>query len=144
MGSMIGESDGRFQLSDGRSLGYCELGDPQGELIFFVGGYPGSRWMAYLFAGSLRPGIRLVGIDRPGMGLSDFKPGWRMLDWLDDLVELANHFQHDRFAILGWSGGTPYMAACAYKIPGYLSACGLLACMGPSEVSVKGAMLVPK
>jgi pimeloyl-ACP methyl ester carboxylesterase len=75
---VIGDSDRRFQLADGRSLGYCELGDPQGKLIFFVGGYPGSRWMAHLFAGSPMPGIRLVGVDRPGMGLSDFRPEWRI------------------------------------------------------------------
>jgi pimeloyl-ACP methyl ester carboxylesterase len=39
----------------------------------------------------------------------------------------------DRFAVLGISGGGPYAAACAFKIPGRLSATGIVSGMGPPD-----------
>jgi pimeloyl-ACP methyl ester carboxylesterase len=96
--------------------------------------------MARLLAGGAASGVRLVGIDRPGSGLSDFKPGWRMLEWPGDVVQLGERLTRERFAILGWSGGAPYAAACAYQVPDQISACGLVASMGPADMDVRGAM----
>ena len=64
------------------------------------------------------------------MGRSSFKPHRRLLDWPDDVVELANHLHLDRFAVVGVSGGAPYALACAYKLPHRLNTCGILAGVG--------------
>ncbi len=51
------------------------------------------------------------------MGLSDFEPGRKILDWPNDVIQLADALEIDRFGVEGVSGGGPYAAACAYKIP---------------------------
>ncbi len=76
-----------IKLKDGRTLGYAEYGAPKGKPIFEFHGNPSSRLGSILFdeaAGKL--GIRVIGIDRPGMGLSDYKPGRKLLDRPDDVI----------------------------------------------------------
>ena len=54
-----------------------------------------------------RVGIRLIGLDRPGIGRSDPKAGYQLLDWPDDVMELADQLGIERFAVEGLSGGGP-------------------------------------
>lgn len=67
------------------------------------------------------------------MGRSDFQPGRTLLDWPDDVADLADALGIDRFAVLGYSGGAPYAAACAYRLPHRLTACGIVGGGGPAE-----------
>jgi pimeloyl-ACP methyl ester carboxylesterase len=122
-------------LSDGRRLGFAEFGDRQGKPVFYFHGFPGSRLEAQLAEKiSLDTHVRFIGIDRPGYGLSNFKPNRQLTDWPDDVAELADVLGFDRFSILGVSGGGPYAAACAYKIPHRLDAVGIICGMGPVDV----------
>ena len=119
-------------LKDGRRLGYGEWGDRAGEPLFHFHGYPGSRYEAVLaHEAAARAGTRFISLDRPGMGLSSFKQDRQLLDWPDDVVEVADALGIDRFAVIGMSGGGPYAAACAYKIPDRLTACGIIAGLAP-------------
>jgi pimeloyl-ACP methyl ester carboxylesterase len=61
-------------------------------------------------------GLRVIAPDRPGMGGSDFQAGRGFSDWPADVVALADSLGIERFAVLGNSGGGPYVAACAAKI----------------------------
>ncbi|MDQ4079090.1 MAG: alpha/beta hydrolase, partial [Chloroflexota bacterium] len=73
--------DKSIQLKDGRLLGYAEYGDPAGQPIFFFHGWPGSRLEARpLTEPAAVHGARVIAADRPGFGLSDFKPGRTILD----------------------------------------------------------------
>jgi pimeloyl-ACP methyl ester carboxylesterase len=128
-------------LRDGRSLGYAEFGDPEGRPVFHFHGFPGSRLEAKLVdEAAVKAGVRLIGADRPGMGLSDFQPRRQILDWPDDVIELADALEIDRFAVEGISGGGPYAAACARKIPDRLTACVIIAGMGPIDLGTEGMM----
>mgnify|MGYP002153793454 CR=1 FL=1 len=130
-----------FRLRDGRLLGYAEFGNLEGKPVFYFHGYPASRLEGrFLDRVAARHGVRLIAVDRPGMGLSDFKPGRTILDWPDDVVELADTLEIDRFAVEGMSGGGPYSAACAYKIPERLTACGIVGGMGPIDLGTQGMM----
>lgn len=44
------------------------------------------------------------------------------LDWPDDVADLADELELDRFVVLGGSGGGPFAAACAFRIPARLTA----------------------
>jgi pimeloyl-ACP methyl ester carboxylesterase len=78
-------------------------------------------------------GFRLIGVDRPGMGLSDFQPERQILDWPDDVVALADALGIERFSVVGNSGGGLYAAACAYQIPKRLVSCGLVSSFAPLD-----------
>jgi hypothetical protein len=63
--------DQTIQLRDGRTLRYAEYGQSRGKALLYFGA---SRLEARLLAEQAKQaGIRLIGIDRPGMGLSHFK-----------------------------------------------------------------------
>ena len=122
-------------LADGRQLGFAEFGDRKGKPIFYFHGFPGSRLEARLAEKiSLDTQVRFIAIDRPGYGLSSFKPGRTLVNWADDVVDLANSLRLERFSILGVSGGGPYAAACAAKIPHRLDSVGIVCGMGPVDV----------
>ncbi len=126
--------DNILRLTDGRLLGYGEYGDPEGKPLFFFHGMPGSRLEAQLgHEAANELGVRLIAPERPGYGLSDFKARRTFLDWPQDVVELADALNVERFAVGGVSGGGPYVAACAFKIPERLTAAGIVSGVGPFQ-----------
>jgi pimeloyl-ACP methyl ester carboxylesterase len=126
--------DQTIELKDGRRLGYAEYGDPGVEPVVLVHGTPGSRLYWESFPGfPFRPDLRIIAPDRPGYGLSDWKPGRTLSDWPDDVVELADALGTKRFAILGVSGGGPETLACAWKIPERITVAGILHSPSPTN-----------
>jgi pimeloyl-ACP methyl ester carboxylesterase len=69
------------------------------------------------------------------MGLSDYEPGRTLVDWPDDVLQLADALGLERFAVLGISGGGPYAAVCAWKLSGQLTRAGIVSCLAPLDVS---------
>ncbi len=132
------------ELSDGRSLSFASFGDPAGRPVFYFHGFPGSRFEPQSnHEAYLKAGIRLLALDRPGIGYSTRKNKRQLLDWPDDVVEVAKILNLEKFSVLGVSGGGPYALACARAIPGYLDkvtvACGLGPMDAPNATS--GMML---
>jgi pimeloyl-ACP methyl ester carboxylesterase len=129
-------ADQQIKLTDGRRLGYAEYGHPDGRPVFFCHGFPGSRidWLMFdSDDSSLGSKARIIAIDRPGIGLSDFQDGRSFLDWPSDVIELADVLKLDKFAVLAVSGGGPYGEVCAYKIPDRLTATAIVSGMGPAD-----------
>jgi len=123
-----------LQLRDGSVLGYAEYGDPKGQPVFLMHGYPDSRIVRNpddALTASL--GVRLIIPDRPGIGLSNFKPAHSLLERIDDVIELADALGLSRFAVLGWSAGGPYALACAYKFPERLTRVGVACGFAPFD-----------
>jgi pimeloyl-ACP methyl ester carboxylesterase len=101
-------------LRDGRNLAFCEYGAPRGATVFWFPGTPSSRLFIPPDTQALeRRGLRLVVVERPGYGVSDPLPTRTLLDWPDDVAQLADAIDVERFAVVGFSGGGPYAAACA-------------------------------
>lgn len=124
-----------LKLKDGRNLGYIEYGDPQGKPVFFFHGWPGSRFSGKeTDKAAKKIGVRVISTDRPGIGLSDYKENRKLLDWPDDVIELANHLRIKRFSLMGVSGGGPYVAVCAYKIPERIIKAGIVVGLAPTNI----------
>jgi len=130
--------DFSIRLSDGRNMGITSVGRDDGFPIFHFHGSGSSRLEVKLLAEqAYEEEVRLIGLDRPGIGLSDPKTGYRLLDWPDDVVEVADQLGIERFAVEGLSAGGPYALACAYKIPRRLTACGLISTVSPPDLMRK-------
>lgn len=126
----------RVKLKDGRSICCAQYGQPEGKPIMHFHGTPSSRLegnRASVKRTAEQLGVRLLFPDRPGIGGSDFQPQRTLLDWADDVSELADHLELDQFAVLGLSGGVPHAAACAYKMPERLTAVGLMGGISPTD-----------
>lgn len=118
-----------IQLPDGRKLAYNEYGASNGKPLFYFHGTPGSRLEATLYMNEemLQSfDARLIAVDRPGMGLSDFQPDRCLLDFPNDILALADSLGIERFSILTYSLGGPYGFACAYAIPPRLHKVGIV------------------
>jgi pimeloyl-ACP methyl ester carboxylesterase len=122
------------RLRDGRRLGYSERGLPGGSPVLDFHGNPGSRLS---FWGEdevvARAGVRLIGVDRPGIGLSDPGPGRCVADWAADVEGLADALGLGRFAVMGHSVGGAYAAACAFGLPDRVTAAGLVSPIIPLD-----------
>ncbi len=122
------------QLSDKRRLAYAEYGEPNGPAVFLFHGLPGSRLSWGLLPGNPFPlGLRFIALDQPGYGQLDSKPHRIVLDWSDDVAELADVLEMEKFGVLGMSGGGPGALACAWKMPERLTSVGVVACPAPTN-----------
>lgn len=110
--------DGRVNLPGGRVLGYREYGEPSGRPLLHCHGVLSSRWEGYWVHEAARQrGVRLITIDRPGIGISDPAPRYRLEHWASDVRFLADSLGLARCSVMGVSGGTPYALACAQAWP---------------------------
>ena len=126
--------DDGIALQDGRWLAYAEFGDPAGRPVLFFHATPGYRLNPWLTDAELRSaGVRLIAADRPGVGRSTPQPRRVLLDWPDDVRQLADALGLERFAVVGFSNGGPHAAACAYKLGPRVSATALVAPLPPLD-----------
>jgi pimeloyl-ACP methyl ester carboxylesterase len=118
-----------YQLPDGRQLGYNEYGPSSGKPLFYFHGSPTARIEFELYGNESilhTLNVRVIAADRPGMGLSDFQPDRRLLDWPKDVLAIADHLNIEHFAVLAYSLGAPSAAACAFSIPQRLTKLGIV------------------
>lgn len=104
---------GKTKLANGRSLGWAEWGDERGRPVLL---FPGAGTSASLGFGVEildRLEVRLIGVDRPGLGLSDPSPGRTLLDWADDVAALILARGLGPTPAVGFSQGGPFALACA-------------------------------
>jgi pimeloyl-ACP methyl ester carboxylesterase len=119
-------------LADGRRLGYAEYGDPHVKVVFHFNGSGGSRLEAPSDLSILTAlEIRFISTDRPGHGISDPQPGRQLLDWPQDISQLANQLNIDRFYVQGWSAGGPHALACAHQLPEFVIAGAIISGLAP-------------
>jgi pimeloyl-ACP methyl ester carboxylesterase len=110
---------GQVATRDGRTLAYLDVGDRHGPLVLHNHGGPSSRLEARLLADAASKNrLRLVCVDRPGMGQSSPQKARSYEGWADDLVTIADALGHHEFGVTGWSEGGPWaLAAAAYIDP---------------------------
>ena len=122
-------------MRDGRKLGFAEFGPVGGRPIVWLHGTPGARKQipedARLAAEEV--GVRFVGVDRPGTGLSTSHLYGSILDFTDDLRILIDELGFDELAVIGLSGGGPYALAAGYAMPDRVKAVGVLGGVAPTR-----------
>lgn len=142
MKSKVSKEHVTITLPDGRELGFAEYGEPAGAPILYFHGLPGCRLDAsHLHNAALQNHYRLIGIDRPGMGLSSLDEKRSILSWADDVEAFVDLLDIKKFSIIGHSGGAPFVAACAYKMPDRLHAAAIVSGMAPFEIPEATASL---
>jgi pimeloyl-ACP methyl ester carboxylesterase len=120
----------RFQ---NRRIAFAQYGDPTGRPVFLCHGTPSSRLNRPDDETTRALGARLIVIDRPGCGRSDFLPRRTLLDWPRDLAAVADGLGIESFAVVGFSGGGPYVAASAHGLPHRIVAACSAAGAGPVD-----------
>lgn len=126
-------------MRDGRKLAYAEYGTPRGAPAFYFHGTPGGRLEGrHLDEAARLHNVRLIAVDRPGYGHSDFKRDRKIEDWPADVADLAETLSIDRFAVVGLSGGGPHAQACAAAMPGRVTTAAIVSGAGSPEATLDG------
>lgn len=119
-------------LKCGRQISYFEIGNPYGKPVFYFHGVPGSRWEPKLIEQeAYAAGVRLIALDRPGIGNSTYYSKRTICDWPNDVAQVADQLGVSKFGILAVSGGCSYGCACALKIPHRISHLALVSPYAP-------------
>ena len=123
----------------GRALRVRDVGDPDGAVVVYFHGTPGSR-LDVCFGEQLAAerGVRLVAFDRPGYGGSTPAP-FGLASIAADAHAVADGLGVARFATLGMSGGGPGALAAAAVSRGRVIRAGIASGAGPFE-RVPGAI----
>ena len=101
------EAHQKFSLPDGRQLGFSVIGE--GTPVLYFHGTASSRLETLLLKEfACANGFQVIGVDRPGYGLSTFAPRCRLRDFTVDVNFLMAHLGLEKFALLAWSGGGPF------------------------------------
>lgn len=108
----------QLRLADGRAVTFEEYGDPNGRpALWFHGGFS-SRLEAGPLDGAARElGVRIISLDRPGVGGSDAMPSRSILDYAKDVAEILDLLGVERAVVGGLSNGGMYTMAIASAIP---------------------------
>ena len=129
--------EGNIAVGDDRQIGFAEFGDPQGRAVFWLHGTPGARRQipmeARVYAEQCQ--IRLIGIDRPGIGSSTPYQYDTVFAFADDLRTIADTLGIDKMEVIGLSGGGPYTLACAAAMPDRVVAAGVIGGVAPTTGS---------
>ncbi len=126
----MGVEDQAILVADSRTVGFVDYGSPAATAVLWCHGGPGSRVEpAHLRSRANAAGLRIVGIDRPGYGLSTVQPGRTIGGWVPGAVAVAGHLGIGQFVTVGTSTGGAYALALAAlageRVLGVVSCCAM-------------------
>ncbi|MGJ0119805.1 alpha/beta fold hydrolase [Williamsia sp. MIQD14] len=126
--------EGSVAVRQGRRIGFAEFGSPHGRAVIWLHGTPGARRQIPLearrWAGENN--VRVIGLDRPGVGSSTPYRYPSVLGFADDLRIVADALGVDQMAVIGLSGGGPYTLATSYAMPERVVVAGVLGGVAPT------------
>ncbi|KRA32323.1 MULTISPECIES: alpha/beta fold hydrolase [unclassified Nocardioides] len=127
--------EGSVAVRDGRRLSFAEYGSPRGPALVWMHGTPGARRQIPIDARSyaMEAGLRIIGIDRPGIGSSSPYLYPNLLDWAEDLELLLDALAVDQVRVIGLSGGGPYALAAGAGLAHRVAGVGVLGGVAPTR-----------
>jgi pimeloyl-ACP methyl ester carboxylesterase len=127
--------EGNVAVRDGRRMSFAEYGVHRGPAIVWMHGTPGARRQIPVEARAYAQeiGVRLIGIDRPGIGSSTPYLYPNLRDWTGDLELLIDSLGIDTLRVIGLSGGGPYALAAGAALPDRVHGVGVLGGVAPTR-----------
>lgn len=117
----IGPEVRSLTTSTGRTAYYIDEGRRRWRPVVFLGGQGTSLEAFQLteFARTSRERLRLraISVERNGFGESRYDPKLGYEDYVNEVLEVLRHLHIRRFAIVAISGGGPYAAHLAARVP---------------------------
>lgn len=123
---------GMVTVSNGRTIAFCQWGDPAGSPVFSLHGTPGSRLGRHPDEDIYRhAGVRVITYDRAGYGHSTRSVGRPVAEAASDVAAIADALGVERFAVTGGSGGGPHALACGALLADRVTRCASVVGLAP-------------
>lgn len=104
-----------IRLNDGRTLAWSEWGPPTGRPLIFCTGAGMSGRLGFGLHEAHYYGVRLISVDRPGLGRSTYDPAKTFMSWNTDIDELIDQLDLVNPLALGLSQGAPFALSLAHS-----------------------------
>jgi pimeloyl-ACP methyl ester carboxylesterase len=121
----------------GRRIAFDVHGDPNGPPIIYLHGVPSGRLEVHVFGlpeAAQRAGVQLVAIDRPGVGATSPGATSSFAVVSSDIAAVADSLGHERFGLVGYSGGSAFALNTATVIPKRVTGLGLISGVAPGDL----------
>ena len=120
----------------GIRLALCEWGPPDAPPVLCLHGWLDNA-ASFAPLAPLLPGLRLIAVDLAGHGRSGHRPAgipYHYLDWIGEVLQLADALQLSRFSLLGHSMGASIAALVAGSVPDRVERLALIEGIGPRSI----------
>lgn len=107
-----------FALKSGHTISYSEYGDSAGFPLVYFHDSGSSRLECGFFHRSAKQlGYRLIAIDRPGIGYSDFLSYTSATEFCRKVLELTSALKLHSFAVMSMGGGGVFALSMSHLAP---------------------------
>ncbi len=135
-----------LRARDGGVIALEVIGDRDATPVLLCHGLADSRLAAQWFEEAARElELCVIAPDRPGTGGSDRRFLAQLADWVDEAAAVLDALRIDTAVMLGVSGGGPFAAACAARIPARVRSLMLVCPLGlpqwPTDGMAEGERL---
>lgn len=127
----IGTPVSSLTTSEGRTVHYTDTGEAGWRTILFIGGVGTSarapELVAFLDTLRRRLKVRIVAVERNGLGDTAFDPNWTFADYTSDVQQVLSRLKIGKFALVAISGGGAYAGHIAAAMPQQITSWHMLA-----------------
>lgn len=138
----IGTPVQSLRSSEGRTIHFTDTGEAGWKSMIFVGGVGTSgrapELVAFLDTMRRRLKLRIIAVERNGLGDTPFDPAWTFADYTEEVRQVLGHLGIERFSLVAISGGGAYAGHIAAAMPERIVSWHMLAAI--SSAPAGGAM----
>lgn len=128
-----------LKTSAGRVVHFTDTGEAGWTPMLFVGGVGTSarapELVAFLDTLRQRLKVRIIAVERNGLGDTAYDPDWTFSDYTSDVQQVLRHVGVQRFALVAISGGGAYAGHLVAAMPDRVTSWHMLAAIAaaPAE-----------
>lgn len=128
-----------IQTREGRTVHYTDTGEAGWTPMLFIGGVGTSarapELVAFLDTLRRRLKVRIIAVERNGLGDTAFDPAWTFDDYTSEVRQVLAQLGVQRFALVAISGGGAYAGHIAAAMPERVTSWHMLAAIASAPAT---------
>jgi pimeloyl-ACP methyl ester carboxylesterase len=133
----IGTPVQSLKTAEGRLVHFTDTGEVGWRPMVFIGGAGTSgrapELVAFLDTMRRRLKIRIIAVERNGLGDTAFDPGWGFNDYVSEVRQVLAQLKVDRFSLIAISGGGAYAGHVVAAMPERITSWHMLAAVSTAS-----------
>lgn len=126
---------------EGRKIHFTDTGENGWKPVLFIGGVGTSgrapELVAFLDTMRKRLKIRIIAVERNGLGDTAFDPAWTFANYNSEVAQVLDHLGIDRFSLVAISGGGYYAGHIVEAMPKRVASWHMLAAVASAAANVE-------